>query len=489
MTAISTESLYYTALLRQHLATFVARCFDVLNPGRPFEPNWHIEAIAHELERVRNGETKRLLITMPPRSLKSLCASVAFPAFLLGHDPTRQIVCVSYASDLATQHARDCRAVMDSDWYRILFPGTRISPTKRKVTDFATTQRGGRIATTVGGTLTGRGGSLIVIDDPQKPTDAMSEPRRRFTLDWYRNTLTTRLNDKRNDAIICVIQPLHVDDLAAHLIETGEWTHLNLPAIAPQDQMIDLGVAWGDDGPRHSRLDWKEGDLLHPTFLTQAVLDREKANMSLVNFAAQYLQSPIPEEGNLVKWEWFGFYDELPKAGKRARIVQSWDFAVQEGEKNSWSVCITARVEGNAIHILDVFRERINYPSQRDAYIAQARKHRANVCLVEKAANGRPLIEDLKRIQELAVPTPEPVTVKGSKPQRFEIGSARIRNGDVLLPRRAPWLEEFRTELVSFPDGKHDDQADALSQLINWTEGQRYRETVPTRGAIIVYGS
>jgi hypothetical protein len=179
------------AVLRDDPAAFVQKSFGVVAPGASFRDNWHIHALAHELDRVRRGETKRLLVTMPPRSLKSICASVAAPAYFLGHDPTKRIVCVSYAEDLAAKLARDCRAVMASPWYRRLFPNTRLSRTKNTELDFETTRGGGRLSTSVGGSLTGRGGSLIIIDDPQKPGDAMSEARRASVLDWFRNTLLT----------------------------------------------------------------------------------------------------------------------------------------------------------------------------------------------------------------------------------------------------------------------------------------------------------
>ena len=145
------------ALLRHDLVAFTQRCFQTVAPGQQFLMNWHIEAIAHQLERCRRREVRRLIITLPPRNLKSICASVAFPAFALGHDPTMRIVCVSYSQDLAAKHARDFRAVMESGWYRGHFPHTRIDLRKNTEGEFGTTAQGYRLATSVGGTLTGRG--------------------------------------------------------------------------------------------------------------------------------------------------------------------------------------------------------------------------------------------------------------------------------------------------------------------------------------------
>src|SRR6516165_5479739 len=163
------------AILRNDLYSFIQATFPIVSPGDAFAANWHIEAIAHQLTRVLEGEVTRLIITVPPRSLKSICTSVAFPAYVLGHDPRRRIICVSYAEGLARKHAIDCRAVMRSTLYSRLFSHTRISSTKDTELEFATTRGGNRLATSVGGTLTGRGGNLIVIDDPMKPQDAASE--------------------------------------------------------------------------------------------------------------------------------------------------------------------------------------------------------------------------------------------------------------------------------------------------------------------------
>ena len=204
---------------------------------------WHVEAIAYQLERVRRGEVRRLIINMPPRSLKSIAASVAFPAFLLGHDPSRRVICVSYSGDLAKKHSNDFRAVLELPWYQAAFPMTRIGPFKNSETEIELTARGFRLATSVGGTLTGRGGDVIVIDDPLKPDDAFSETKRSAANQWFTNTLLSRLDDKRTGAIVVVMQRVHVDDLTGFLLgQSDEWEVLSLPAIAESDQVIPLSA-------------------------------------------------------------------------------------------------------------------------------------------------------------------------------------------------------------------------------------------------------
>jgi hypothetical protein len=185
------------AVLRNDSNAFLHKVFRTLNPGQTYIPNWHIDAICRQLERVHRGELRRLIVNMPPRSLKSITASVAFPAFVLGHDPSRRIICVSYSAELAKKHSNDFRAVVESPWYRSLFPGTRIGRFKNAEAEIEFTVRGFRLATSVGGTLTGRGGDIIVIDDPLKPDDALSESVRSAANQWFINTLLSRLDDKR----------------------------------------------------------------------------------------------------------------------------------------------------------------------------------------------------------------------------------------------------------------------------------------------------
>jgi hypothetical protein len=291
--------------------------------------NWHIEAIAEALSKVRRGEIRRLIITVPPRSLKSICASVALPAFILGRDPTARIICVSYSEGLARKHANDCRAVMRSPLYRSLFPGTRISSSKDTEFEAMTTARGFRLATSVGGTLTGRGGNVIIIDDPMKPQEAQSESARQNLLQWYANTLLSRLDNKETDAIIIVMQRLHPEDLVGHLIEQDGWTVLNLPAIAEIDEFIPLG----SNRFYHRTV----GSVLHPEREPLTVLNELKLMMGSLDFSAQYQQRPIPVGGNLVKWSWFRFYDDPPVPLPSDRIIVSWDTAMSSNELADYS--------------------------------------------------------------------------------------------------------------------------------------------------------
>jgi hypothetical protein len=224
------------ALLRNNFYFFLRRVFREVVPGGRFIPGWYLEAIAYELELVASGESKRLIVTLPPRHLKSIAVSVAFTAWMLGHDPKHRIVCVSYSQHLADHFSLLTRRVMQSEWYQQMFPATRLDPRKCSARELATTAGGYRLATSVGGTLTGRGGQLIVIDDPHNANEVHSDVTRQGTLDWFHNTLISRL-DNPDDCIILVQQRLHEEDLAGHLLETDDWYHLNPRSIPrPRDR-------------------------------------------------------------------------------------------------------------------------------------------------------------------------------------------------------------------------------------------------------------
>jgi len=209
------------ALLGSEFYYFARKCFHTIAPGKSFLPNWHLNAIAYQLEQIERGETSRLIVNLPPRSGKSIFVSVAYVAWLLGHDPTLRVIVVSYSNELAAELHRQFRMVLDSDWYQRLFPMTRLS--KDTGLEAVTTVGGGRYATSIEGTLTGRGADLIIIDDPHKAEEAQSDKALAQVWEWFSGTLVSRLNDQRTGKIILVMQRLHPDDLAGRLLAKGGW--------------------------------------------------------------------------------------------------------------------------------------------------------------------------------------------------------------------------------------------------------------------------
>src|ERR1700732_4618382 len=245
-------------ILRSDLGYFAERCFYDLNPQAAFLSNWHIEVIAAKLAAVRAGKIRRLIINLPPRHLKSLLASIAFPAWCLGHDPSAQILCVSYAQELADKLARDCRSIMMSPWYRQIFP-TRLAPHRQAGQEFITTRQGYRLATSTGGVLTGRGADLILIDDPLNPEEALSKARRDATNDWYANTLYSRLNDKRRGDTVIIMQRLNEDDLVGNVLGQEPWEVVSFPAIAEADEVHEIATIGGPQ-----RFTRRPGEARHP---------------------------------------------------------------------------------------------------------------------------------------------------------------------------------------------------------------------------------
>jgi predicted phage terminase large subunit-like protein len=445
------------AVLRQNFPAFVRKVFTTLCPGQTFIPVWFIRAIAYQLERVRRGEITRLAINLPPRSLKSLMVSVAFPAFVLGHDPTRRIICASYSGELAHKLSNDFRAVLASPWYQPLFPETRIGPYKDSEIEVELSCRGSRLATSTGGTLMGRGGDIIIIDDPLKAIDALSETRRSAANDWFLNTVLSRLDDKRTGAIIIVMQRVHIDDLTGFVLRhSDDWTVLSLPAIAESAENIPLFM-----GGFHQR---QPGDVLSPDREPMEVLEGLRLQLGSDLFAAQYLQVPVPPGGLMVRRHWVRRYTEPPLATPGTFLVQSWDTAAKGGPDNDWSVCTTWQVTNDCLwYLLDVWRGRVDYPALKAKVTELAKQWGAHQVLIEEAGTAIGLLDELSgKVRGLTGVKPD-----RDKASRMSIASAVFEAGQVYLPERASWLAELEAELFSFPGGLHDDQIDSISQAIN----------------------
>jgi predicted phage terminase large subunit-like protein len=455
--AVVSEERKFQALLRADFRAFVHKAFTTLCPGQDYVSTWHVEAIAWQLERVRRGEIRRLIINMPPRSLKSIMASVAFPAFVLGHQPSRRIICVSYSGDLSRKHSNDFRALIESHWYRAAFTATRIGAFKDSETEIEFSARGFRLATSVGGTLTGRGGDIIVIDDPLKPDDALSETKRSAANQWFANTLLSRLDDKRSGAIVIVMQRVHMDDLTGFVTgQSEEWEILNLPAIAEADEVIPIS-----DTEIHCR---KAGEALSPVREPIAVLENLKIQLGSDAFSAQYQQTPAPPGGAMVKRHWVRRYgEELPPHAERLMTVQSWDTASKGGPHNDWSVCTTwILTRRKRWYLLDVWRRRVDYPALKAAVRNLAKQWSARRVLVEDAVTGTALVQELRETI-WGIVAVKPV---GDKASRMAVASAKFEAGQVFLPERAEWLPDLEAELFAFPGARHDDQCDSISQAL-----------------------
>jgi predicted phage terminase large subunit-like protein len=453
----------YQFILRRDLTSFIERSFYELNPQTRFIAGPHIEMMAAKLEACRQGKIRRLIINLPPRNLKSHCVSIAFVAWWLGHNPAGHVICASYGQDLADKLARDCRSVMQSSRYQRLFP-TRLLQSRQAVHDFTTIQQGSRLATSVGGVLTGRGADLIVIDDPLKPDDALSEPRRKAVNEWYDNTLVTRLNDKRTGCIIIIIimQRLHQDDLVGHVLEQEHWDVLSFPAIAEQDEPHVIESVLG------TRLFTRRpGEALHPERETLQTLAGIRQTMTEYNFAAQYQQSPIPLGGAMVKTAWLKYYEPGELPDRFSGTVQSWDTANKATDLSDFSVCTTWGVRDRRFFLIDVFRRRLNYPELKRAARELAQRYRPTSILIEDKASGTSLIQDLRSDGIVGIKPYEP-PAGTDKIMRLHLQTGLFENGHVLLPRHAPWLADYIAELTGYPGTKFNDQVDSTTQALQF---------------------
>lgn len=468
-----TDQQLLAAAMREDFSTFVDRTFREISGGTEFVVSTYMELIARKLQQCFERKITRLIINMPPRYGKSTCASVALPAWILGRDPTERIICVSYSEELSERFARDTRRVMQSPWYRKAFPATVLGG-KSAMHDFWTTRQGYRFATSVRGALMGMGGNIFIIDDANHNDDATSSARRENVIDWFRGTLITRQNDRRNSVIIVVQQRLHVDDLSGYLMqnEPDDWEVLSLPAIATCDERFLIGP-----DRYHIR---KEGDLLDPAREDMASLERQRRSMQANRFSSMYQQDPVPDDGDLLKWPWFQTYNRpalLYEPGDR--YVQSWDTAMKAGELNDYSVCTTWLVKGRDYYLMDVWRKRALFPDLKRAVYQQAERWSPEVILIEDKGSGTSLIQQLLDEDHPDLPRPIARTPTTDKVTRMASQSVRIEQGHVHVPNDASWLAAFRAEMLQFPNAKNDDQVDSVSMFLEWV-------TEKTTGDLII---
>ncbi len=465
------------ALLRQDLGAFTEKVFRALEPGQPYLHNWHLDHIAEALARVERGDLKRLIINVPPRSLKSILVSVAFSAWVLGRDPRKRIMCISYAEDLARKHALDTRKIVDEAWYRELFPGFNIPRGRARDLDFGTTLNGYRFAAGMGGSITGRGADIILIDDPIKPADALSKAMRRRAIEYYDGTLQSRLNNKRDGAIVIVMQRLHEEDLVAHVTEHEDWEVISLPAIASEASTHRLSEYPADVYHRAA------GEVLHAEREPQEILEALRRSMGSLIFSAQYQQAPVPPEGNIVKRDWLCHYGTRPESFDL--VVASWDTASTLGETADYSVGTVWGAKGLDYYLLDLVRGRFEVPDLRRRIVALSARWSADQTLIEETDVGRAIAQDLRRSGELRCILRPP---RFDKEARFLAQSVRFETGQVHVPIEAPWLADWLSELLAFPNGRHDDQVDSTSQALHYltdrTAHTKHAETAQTRPAL-----
>lgn len=460
------------AFLRRDLPIFTERVFTHVDPGAKYLHNWHIDLIAQYLLACQEGDIKRLIINIPPRHMKSISVAVAFPAWLLGHNPSEQIMCASYSQTLSESHSLNCRLVIESDWYKCVFPETRIVDDQNTKRKFVTTHRGFRVATSVGGTATGEGGNFLIVDDPISADNARSSIMREEANTWFDRTFSTRLNDKKKGCIIVIMQRLHEEDLTGHLLEKGGWEHLCLPLIAEEDSVIEKGTC------RKFR---QTGDLLHPERMGPEEIQMEKIALGAYGFAGQYQQRPSPEGGGKFRREWLMYYDAVmhDQFVKYMLVDPAYSKTAESDYTAIW--VIGAGSDGN-LYALDIIRDKFNVREKEDIIFTLHQKYKPQVWY-ETGGTQRDAhwLKQAMEDRNYRFPIYEAKCHRGlKKNDRIEGLLRYFSEGKIYLPRqlyKTDWtgkvvdvVEQFiQEEYLAFNAGKHDDMLDALSRICDIT--------------------
>ena len=446
------KSRIVEAACRNDFLSFFRLCFHILHPGSTLNMNWHHWRIAWYLELVLQGLVRRLIITAPPRTLKSLMVSVALPAYWMGRNPGERIIGISHSADLQIKFSNDFRRIVESAEYQTLFPHVKLS--KNTETEVHTSQGGHRYARSAEGSLTGFAGGILILDDFQKPLDVASEARRMSTNASYYSTVASRTDNQHTGAIIVVGQRLHPDDHIGMLLRSAEpWTNLTFPAIAEREEYIPI---W----PGRSYLR-RVGDLLHPEQQNREFLEALRTQAP-ETFAAQYQQSPIPPGGFLIRRDQIQYCDELPQRTSSSVYLQSWDTGQKPGEMNARSACLDILVHENKYFIAHALVGQWEYHDLEQRVLSHADAHKPNVILIEDVGFGTALIGTLKH-KGLPVIAVKP---EGDKKTRLLREMAKFANAQVFLLKTAPGRADLETELFNFPGGRRNDLVDALSQAL-----------------------
>ncbi len=435
---------------------FVIDAFEVANPGESFIDNWHVTFLCEQLQQsvydVANAQRKQhdLIINIPPRSLKSFIISVALPAWAWLVRPSMKFISSSYSLSLSTDHNMLSRRIIESDWYKRM-ANIKLTMDQNQKMFFENTKRGSRLAVSTGGTVTGRGANVIIIDDPVNPAQALSEIERSRANRYFDETLSTRLNRPGIDLFIVVMQRLHEEDLTGWLLKKNNatWKHIVIPAELTEDVK-----------PPELKYNYKDG-LFFPKRFTLKALDSFRDSLGSYAYAGQYLQTPSPRGGGLIKIDWFRYITlhSLPPD-----VV--WDFTVDPAyttkQENDPSALMAYTTHNGVMVIRSVVAKRLEMPQLMDylstfvrdnGYTDQSRIY------IEPKASGKSLKQMMVQSTGLNVIEDKPPMV--DKKSRVNTITPMMESRGVDLVR-GPWNDSFIQECISFPAAKHDDMVDCL---------------------------
>lgn len=443
---------------KRSLATFVQQAWHVIEPGQPYVHGWHIDAVAEHLEAVTDGQITRLYIAVPPGTMKSLLASVFWPAWQWGPkgQAHKRIIATSHAEGLAIRDNLRCRRLIESDWYRSLWPEVRLTGDQNEKKKFENTATGFRQAMPFG-SLTGSRGDSIVIDDPLSVDDAASEAKRETVNTTFLEAVPTRLNNPDKSAIVCIMQRLHERDVIGVIEARGlGYEALVLPMEFEPDRRCKTSIGFTD--PRTN-----DGELLFPERFPPAVIERDKKVMGSYAWAGQMQQRPAPREGGMFKRAWFEIVDAAPASRRK---VRRWDLAGTEKKGTGdpdWTVGLMLSEQAGIYYVEAVTRIREAAAGVERTIKATALQDGKSVPIVlpeDPGSAGKSYASYLVRL--LAGWNARAERETGSKEVRATPVSAQAEAGNIKLVRGS-WNEAFLDEVSMFPNAAHDDQVDALS--------------------------
>lgn len=476
------------------LYDFVQQAWHVVEPGVPFIPGWHLDVICEHLEAVTWGNLRRLLINIPPRHAKSTIVSVMWPVWEWLHIPNSKFLCASYSGTLSTRDALKARRLIQSPWFQSNW-GDRFQLTgdQNAKQRYENTATGYRIASSVGGTATGEGGSRLILDDPHGAQDAQSDAMRETALEWFDTVWATRLNNPSSDAMVTIMQRLHERDISGHILgDLSGWEHLCLPA---EWDGIKRKTSLGPYDPRT-----KQDELLWPERFTPAVLKELKESLGAYGTAGQLQQDPAPATGGILKTSFFKLWPKEERLPVFEYVLQSYDTAFTEKTTGDPTGCevwgvFTYKGERNAM-LLDAWDEYLSYPDLRKRVVDDwstvygsdegkgkgmpSKGRRPDRILVEAKASGQSLLQDLRLAKVPAVGYNPGNADKISRAHQaaptLELGMLWIPESGVNPGFPASWASPFMKQVAKFPVAEHDEYVDCMTQAIIYLKNDRWFE-------------
>ena len=448
--------------------TFLHKAWNVLEPATPLIDSWYIEMLCEYLSLVTTGDIRKLLINMPPRHGKSNIVTILWPVWTWTQKPFLRFIFCSYSASLSNKHSIDRRRVIESPWFQENWGNVvKFSDDQNQKNEYENTARGHMTSTSVGGTLTGKGGDVIVEDDMLNPNEAESVAARYHSISMHRNVLSSRLDNPKEGRRVIVEQRTHAQDLTDHVVKNEkDWTHLVLPLRAEAKTIITFPIS-------NKQVVREAGELINSARHGEKEVEEMKLAMGTRTFVAQCQQFPSSEEGNIIKREWWKFYRTPPEGADVT--IQSWDMTFKKTEEGSFVVGQVWKKRGANFYLVDQFRNRVDFTGSISAILSMTGKHmEATAKLVEEKANGSAIISTLQNKVSGIVP----VNPQGSKLARAQSVAPLIEAGNVHLPDPLlnPWVHDFIEECASFKggDGEYNDQVDAMSQALSWLNELNY---------------